>query len=419
MSNTLNLGTDGNWATKEDSLLAYNSENGNFKPLPFDFTRASSATVVNKDGLIETVGSGEPRIDFNNDAKGALLLEGTRSNLLTYSEDFSQGYWTKTGASVTSGFSSPDGGLNAFKLVEDTSTLGHLIEATVLVNVYDVSQSIYVKPDGIQYLVLRSNSSGGTYINCTFDLVNGTNTYNGMTEDFKIELATDGWFKISASNRSSASAFRVFSYIMSHFDVQNNGFPNQTGDGTSGIYIWGAQLEQGSYATSYIPTQGSAVTRVADACNNAGNEQVINSTEGVLYAEISALDDDETQRFISLSDGTTTNRLILGFDNSSNRIISFARVGGALSFDIKETISNIQSYNKIAIKWKENDFALWANGVELGVDTSGASFTSNVLNALKFSDADGTTEIFNGNAKDVRVYNTALTDQELINLTTI
>ena len=212
MSNTLNLGTDGNWATKEYSLLAYNSENGNFKPLPFDFTRASSATVVNKDGLIETVGSGEPRIDFNNDAKGALLLEGTRSNLLTYSEDFSQGYWTKTGASVTSGFSSPDGGLNAFKLVEDTSTLGHLIEATVLVNVYDVSQSIYVKPDGIQYLVLRSNSSGGTYINCTFDLVNGTNTYNGMTEDFKIELATDGWFKISASNRSSASAFRVFSY---------------------------------------------------------------------------------------------------------------------------------------------------------------------------------------------------------------
>jgi hypothetical protein len=116
MSETLNLG-NGNWATKEDSLLAYNSENGNFKPLPFDFTRASSATVVNKAGLIETVGSGEPRIDFSNDAKGALLLEPTRSNLITYSEDFSNAYWTKTGASVTSDVAiSPDGSLNADKL---------------------------------------------------------------------------------------------------------------------------------------------------------------------------------------------------------------------------------------------------------------------------------------------------------------
>ena len=74
MANTLNLG-DGNWATKEDLLLGYNSENNNYKPLPFDFTRASSATRVNKDGLIETVGGGKARIDFKDDSKGALLLE--------------------------------------------------------------------------------------------------------------------------------------------------------------------------------------------------------------------------------------------------------------------------------------------------------------------------------------------------------
>ena len=80
MANTLNLG-NGNWATKEDSLLAYNSENNNYKPLPFDFTRASSATRVNKDGLIETVGGGKPRIDFKDDSKGALLLEPSRTNL--------------------------------------------------------------------------------------------------------------------------------------------------------------------------------------------------------------------------------------------------------------------------------------------------------------------------------------------------
>jgi len=100
MSNTLNLGTDGNWATKKDSLLAYNSENGNFKPLPFNFTRSTSATRVNKDGLIEVVTNNKPRIDFLNDSNGSLLLEPQRTNLIQYSKDFINSYWTKSGARI-------------------------------------------------------------------------------------------------------------------------------------------------------------------------------------------------------------------------------------------------------------------------------------------------------------------------------
>ena len=415
MANTLNLG-NGNWATKEDSLLAYNSENGNFKPLPFDFTRASSATVVNKDGLIETVGSGEPRIDFNNDAKGALLLEGTRSNLLTYSEDFSQGYWTKTGASVTSGFSSPDGGLNAFKLVEDTSTLGHLIEATVLVNVYDVSQSIYVKPDGIQYLVLRSNSSGGTYINCTFDLVNGTNTYNGMTEDFKIELATDGWFKISASNRSSASAFRVFSYIMSHFDVQNNGFPNQTGDGTSGIYIWGAQLEQGSYATSYIPTQGGAVTRVLDASSQTVPSGVKIENQGSLYFEFnSSYLEAYSQRILTISEDVSN---LIEFQLASANLLTFVLVkSGQSGVVITKSAPSITlgENTKIAAAFSNGDFVFYVNGTLIGTDTD-PSKSVPTISDIKFSRYNSTTP-FIGSVNNLKLYNTRLSNAELQALT--
>ena len=75
MANTLKFG-NGNWATKDGSTLAYNDESG-FNPLPFDFTRASSATVVNKNGLIETVASGIPRIDFQGNTKGALLVRAT------------------------------------------------------------------------------------------------------------------------------------------------------------------------------------------------------------------------------------------------------------------------------------------------------------------------------------------------------
>ena len=148
MANTLNVG-NGNWATKEDSLLAYNSENGNFKPLPFDFTRASSATVVNKQGLIETVGSGEPRIDFSNDANGALKLEPQRTNLITYSEAFDNSYWSKSGVSVVGGFASPsaDSPLGAFKLVATTND-PYIYKTGLNVTANTQTASIYVKGVG-------------------------------------------------------------------------------------------------------------------------------------------------------------------------------------------------------------------------------------------------------------------------------
>jgi hypothetical protein len=233
----------------------------------------------------------------------------------------------------------------------------------------------------------------------------GTTSSSNIIEG--IEDIGVGWYRVFVSLNDVATRVRIY-------PADGNG----TVSATSGsIYIQHAQLESGSYPTSIIETTTSAVTRIADVANNCGSEQDFNSEEGVLYAEMSALADDLTQRFISLSDGTSANRLILGFDNSSNRIISFARVGGGLSFDIKETVSNIQSYNKIAIKWKENDFALWSNGVELRRDTSGASFSSNVLNTLKFSDADGTTEIFNGKVRSLKYFPEALGDTKLITLT--
>ena len=81
---------NGNWAVKEDKLLAYNDNSGLFFNKEFDFTRGSTATYVGRDGLIASAASGVPRIDFTNDTKGHLLLEMSTTNLITYSEDFSQ-----------------------------------------------------------------------------------------------------------------------------------------------------------------------------------------------------------------------------------------------------------------------------------------------------------------------------------------
>ena len=99
MANSMKFG-NGQWATKKDSILAYNDENANFKPLPFVTSRASTATRVNKAGLLETVASGVPRVDYLDNSKGSYLIEGNSTNLITESEAFGKSYWTKSGASI-------------------------------------------------------------------------------------------------------------------------------------------------------------------------------------------------------------------------------------------------------------------------------------------------------------------------------
>ena len=128
MAQKLKFG-NGTWATKKGSTLAYNDENNNYKPLPFSFTRDSIATRVNKEGLIEVVSNDVPRIDYTDSADGVLLLEPSRTNKATYSEDFSQSFWTKSNANVVSGFASPDGNNNAYKLVEDATNSSHFIRS--------------------------------------------------------------------------------------------------------------------------------------------------------------------------------------------------------------------------------------------------------------------------------------------------
>ena len=412
MAQKLKFG-NGTWATKEGSTLAYNDENNNYKPLPFTTTRDSIATRVNKEGLIEVVGNNVPRIDYKDSTEGALLLENSSTNLVTYSEDFSNAYWTKSGSSVTSGFISPDGTANAFKLIEDTSVGEHSISASPLVGVSDLTTSIFVKYAGSEYIVLRSNSSGGAYLNCTFNLLTGVNTFNGFLFDFEITSMADGWFRISGTNRSSASAFRVNSFILSPTDVTNNSTPSHTGDGTSGVYIYGAQIEAESYPTSYIPTNGSSVTRLADTANGSGNSEVFNDSEGVLFANISALDDDGTSRYIAVSDGSNNERVQIIYSSVSDNIAMSIVSSNSSQASITAIGSQIQ-YSKLAIKYKVNDCSFWFNGFKIHTDTS--AIMPSGLDVLEYQRPNNTSQFY-GKTKELGYYDTALTDEELEYLT--
>ena len=410
--NTLKFG-NGEWYGKKDTILAYNDENSNFKPLPFSFDRASSATVVNKAGLIETVGSGEPRIDFSNDAKGALKLEPQRTNKYLYSQDFSDAYWTKSGTSVVSGFASPDGTLNAFKLIGDGANTPHILRkyigATALTN---HSFSFFVKKGEINKLGIREDAQTGAY--ASFNLttktiissVSMTLTYEEVGDYLRLKV-------VSQIGSNGTAGYAIYMLDDTYSGGVVNGsrvIPNG-----SGFYIYGAQLEQGSYPTSYIPTSGSVVTRVQDVCNNGGNEQVINSTEGVLYAEISAFEGSDDPFAISLSDGSSSNRIFLSLRTPESIYRAYSSGGGDINFEGLD----VTSLSKVAVRYSLNNFSLWVNGIKRGETLTYAGIPSNTLNNLSF-DRNGIGELyFRGNVKDVKLYNTALTDQELINLTTI
>jgi hypothetical protein len=152
-------------------------------------------------------------------------------------------------------------------------------------------------------------------------------------------------------------------------------------------------------------------------CGKTGISSLINSAEGVLFVEVAALANDGTSRQLSLSDGSSANNKIsIIFTSTTNQIQAFIRAAGSISFNSTFTLTNATSLNKLAIKWKLNDFALWVNGTDVATDISGGVPVG--LSKLSFDDADGTS-IFFSKVQNLIIFPSALSDAQLAELTTI
>jgi hypothetical protein len=266
----------------------------------FNFSRGSSATRVNKDGLIETVSIGVPRLDYPlldgvvQDCP-ALLLEPVRGNFITYSEDFSNAAWVKGDASITAdNIVSPDGGSNADKLVENTSTSDHYVGGAVnFTSGTSYSLSVFAKYNG-RNLVLQGSGTPTGYAFASFDLSNGVIITESVGTGSIVNYG-NGWYRCSLNFTAASTTSGFITFVLGETRSQS-----YTGDGESGIYLYGAQFEAGSYPTSYIPTSGSTASRSADVCNGAQAD--FNDSEGVLYAEFSALANDSTNRRVQIEE---------------------------------------------------------------------------------------------------------------------
>ena len=380
MSNTLKFG-NGEWYGKEGTILAYNSENNNYKPLPFTFERDSVATRVNKQGLIETVGADQPRIDYLNDSNGALLLEPSRANLYTYSNDVS--FWTKNNVTTTSDYAiSPDGTQNAFR-AQFTSSTGLLYITATGTTGTDNTLSVWAK------------SNNGSSNKFRF-FANGNTT---LSDDF---IATDEWQRFEFTfNCTSVTA----------------GLTGASDSATNDILFYGFQHEVGSYATSYIPTQGSAVTRLADFCNQTVPDGVIGQTEGTLYVDFNINTGQGIGGIIELINPSNTQSRVLLWDGTAvSNNINLVAFFSAKSASI--TLNNVSVGNHKAVLIYSNSFTkFFLDGVKIGEEISNNPYSD--MNKIDFNHVSGGVNFQQKRIKDVKLYNIALTDQEAIALTQV
>ena len=381
----------------------------------FDFERNTTATRVNESELIETVVAKVPRINYTSKV-GCVLLEPSRTNNYTHSNDFTNTYWTKQNSITVSSnqTTSPEGIVNADKLVSANATSEHYLDNTSISTSSgdDITVSCFVKKLDYDYFHIRFTGVGGVFTAASvwYNIDNGTlgTVESGITA--KIEDYGNGWYRCSATRTATGTGNGKIRLQLASSDNS----ANVVGDGTKGTFIYGAQWEVGSSATSLIDTSGSTVTRSADAPSGAGSNDLINSSEGVLYAEIGALEDDLTFRVLSVSDGSNDNTVKFGYRSDSNRIYAEVRSGSSSQAFLSYDVSDITDFHKVAVKYKVNDFALWVDGVERATDTSGS--VSIGLNTARFDNGGGANDFY-GKVKVLAVFKEALTDAELTTLT--
>jgi hypothetical protein len=302
-----------------------------------------------------------------------LLVEPAATNLLERSEEFDDAYWTKEGSSISANaLNAPNGTLTADKLIESALNEFHNVYSAVFSGTSDKrTVTVYAKAGERDRLTIAmwQGSTGTRTANATFDLTNGTVLFNSSAAggtwtniESDITEAADGYYRCRLTANGDGQSYRVYLSLTDPAQVTpivGRGTPAYLGNGTNSLSIWGAQLETGSIATSYIPTVAATATRNADVISKTGVSGFIGQTEGTVYAEVD-LRNVATARIIELGDGTSANRILLRFTGGAN-LNSLGSVGGVNEWSLNAAVS--AGILKVALAYAQNDIVLYVNGL--------------------------------------------------------
>jgi hypothetical protein len=381
----------------------------------FTVTRATTKTRTNSIGLIETVAINAPSIDYSLGGCPNILAEPQRTNLFLRSEEFNT-TWSQIQGSVTANATiSPSGSMDADQFTGNGAALNHrLIQAISITSASIYTVSCYVKKDTndfFQYYLLSGEFGANAWAN--FDVNNGVTGSTGTAASARIENAGDGWYRcsITATAISSSASSGINLGLISSATAARA----ESNTLTTSIFLWGAQAETGSYATSYIPTTTASVTRNADIItrNNIYTNGLITAEGGTWFVEL------RNNIPYVIRDGSTAglflSTLTNGFGNSftfegrsaNQRVVIRKYIGGS-GTNLYTTTSNT---SKIAIKWNGTTADIFENGVKV-VSATDFSFTN--MNNLNCTPNDVPRNI-----NSMLLATTPLTDAQCIALTTL
>ena len=389
------------------------------------FSRTSTATRVNEVGLIEVVSADDPRFDHEYDSStGAvkslgLLVEEERTNLFTYSEDFTQWVNTNTTDAVDTSITAPDGTNTATKITDDSTNAAHNVKTPSTTNTGTTfTFSCFVKKGNFSYfiMVLRMDAnSEGSYAKFDFDNPSNNNTYGGGTS--KSQTVTEypnGWYHISLTSTFGAAVTSVVPHI--HLTSSDGNFV-YSGSGNFN-YIWGAQLEAGSFPTSYIPTSGSTVTRNPDNVSMTGTNfsDWYNQDAGTVYVsqKLRAVQDTTRNNLVYLINGGGGNDYFYNPSRGNTNIFAFGD-GGTNYSRFQDGTNSIDTKTAFAYDVSGDDFKPYYNGIESTTET-----TTNTPSITSHTQLDiGATSGFKycGHIQQFTYYPRRLTNTQLQNLT--
>jgi len=394
------------------------------------YTPTTTQPITNYIPTLLTATDNVARFDHNPTTGESLglLVEEQRTNLLTYSEAFDDASWGKTRLSVTPNVVvAPDGTLTGDKLVEDTTANNsHILgkNANAPTASSDVSATVYLKAGERTFAQIRitdnaADVNGG--INSFNVAVNLTTGATGTTFSsgsplntaFSVTPVGNGWYRIWIKLTKKGDAVRTDLSIFTWTSANANVNPGYTGNGFSGIYIWGAQLEAGAFPTSYIPTVASQVTRSADnaSITGANFSSWYRADEGTLYGEYLAFSTKTTSgRFFTISDGTANN--IVMADEFGTARVRVRKDGG--STNSMTSVLGLNGSTKTAIAIKNNDFAVSFNSATA---IAGAFQTPSNLNRLEIGYERLNNNYCNTTIKKISYYPIRLTNAQLAALT--
>jgi hypothetical protein len=403
-------------------------------------SRASTATYIGSNGLIQSAATNVARYNYNplNLALAPkLLLESAANNLITYSEDFSNAVWIKANTTITTNSTTaPDGALTADKLIDNTALNYHsVIKNTTVLNANTYCQSVFLKAgERTQCHVLFYE--GTAYYGYKIDLSTGTVSVNsiGGVNDYSanaiVSSVGNGWYRCALSRTMTGTTQQFQIRLYNSADVY-------TGDGISGIYIWGAQLEDGSFPTSYIPTTTSTVVRSADVSSSIASTRAAdlasmtgtnfsswyNQTEGTLVAEfpvpyttnltypsIAAIRQGDTG-------STTSIEIFANYGSANSSYYSpLIRNAGVDQFSLNIGPVNVGNNIKATLAYAANNSAICSNGSAVTVDNS--CIIPPAMSMLKIGyNTTATGNILSGTIKRIKYYPERLNDNILQNLT--